>query len=458
MSEVRYVASTDSWLRSRASASASARARQLLLGARVHIDPASATGGFVQAETVPDESGNVRSGFVIEDELVDESPLKVFYVDVGQGDAGLIEAEGALMIIDGGPHKGFLAELEARLAALQRAEEAIGRPAPQRLRINAVVVSHFDTDHYRGLTAVLNSPLFEFDRLFHNGLPRYSTVADKDLDLGTLHNGGTEISADLRGFSSAEELLNSGQLTTPAGNENEFAKFLRAALAARAQGRLGAMSRLGVRDPDQDPPTSSEFGGGATVEVLGPVTTTPTGAYRLPAFPNPHEPTGGASGSHTVNGNSVVLRLAYRDTSFLFGGDLNQPAHAYLAQRWGNLESFEVDVNKACHHGSADFDLRCLEDVAPLATVFSSGDEGGHDHPMPDAVGAAARYSRGVLPLVFSTELIRRHTSSGIRLGHVNARSNGETIVMAQKRERASSRTEWHTYPLPYPGPFGDHD
>ena len=53
-------------------------------------------------------------------------------------------------------------------------------------------------------------------------------------------------------------------------------------------------------------------------------------------------------------------------------------------------------------------------------------------------MGAAAKHSRGNFPLVFSTELARETSKTKIELGHINARSNGETIVMAQEKEKPS--------------------
>jgi|TARA_B110000196_G_C21089984_1_gene637072 hypothetical protein len=44
-----------------------------------------------------------------------------------------------------------------------------------------------------------------------------------------------------------------------------------------------------------------------------------------------------------------------------------------------------------------------------------------------------------------------------IKLGHINARSNGSDIVMAQKKEKKNVKSPWHKYPIPYVGPFGDH-
>ena len=146
--------------------------------------------------------------------------------------------------------------------------------------------------------------------------------------------------------------------------------------------------------------------------------------------------------------------MTYGQNTFLFGGDLNQPSQRYLHDRYGSFARFSAEVNKACHHGSSDFDVEYLKAIRPLTTVFSSGDNGNYDHPMPDAMGAAARHSDGDYPLIFSTELARETGSRGIHFGHINARSNGDVTVMAQKRESPSSKKAWHSFPLPYQGPF----
>ena len=395
----------------------------------------------------------------------DRQQLKIFYFDVGQGDATLIEAEGAIIVIDGGPNQGFHTELKKRLKSLRAADVAAGLPARPRLRINAVVVTHFDLDHYAGLTKVLENENFEFGSIYHNGLPRYDKTDGKDLDLGSVvkHSDGTSsISTDLRGLDSARSLIAAGNFFTAAGNKNKFIKFLDAAIAAADDGRLDDMRLLVRRDTSRPVETLPDTGPDLTIEVLGPVTTKKTGAIRLRALPssedvtltNPHP---SPSDSHTINGNSVVLRLLYGDNTFLFGGDLNQPSQKYLAAQYPDMTPFRADVNKACHHGASDFDVEYLKAVTPDATVFSSGDNGSHDHPLPDAMGAAAKHSQGEFPLVFSTELARESGSSGVKLGHINARSNGREIVMAQKKEKPSLKKTWHSFPLPFPGPFGTH-
>ncbi len=468
MTEIRYVKVTDGYIAKKAG-DAPGKTSNIpkLLGARLHADLASQANGWAPVTDTRDSEGIVRAGFINLGFVSEKQQLKVFYTDVGQGDAVLIEAEGGIVIIDGGPNKGFHDVLKHRLVSLRQADQDAGLAPRRTLFINAVVVTHFDLDHYYGLKAVFENPDFEIGTLYHNGLPRYGEGSGKDLALGDVieHQDDTRsISTDLKDLASAKALVASNLLKTKSGRDNKFSKFLQAVIAAEHAGRVGSMRRLVRRNVDGPPALLPNAGPDLQFEILGPVTTKTSGSIRLPVFFDPHDvtaknPTPAASSSHTINGNSIVLRLRYKNMRFMFGGDLNQPAQKYLALKYGGTNPFKVHVNKACHHGSSDFDLDYLKAVFPDATVFSSGDNGSYDHPLPDAMGAAAKHSQGDFPLVFSTELARDNQTSGkIKLGHINARSNGDVIVMAQKKEKPSAKNPWHTFPLPYTGPFGnDH-
>ena len=71
------------------------------------------------------------------------SPTRLRALDVGQGDAFLLEHSGAIVLIDGGPDPG-------RLLALLG-----GSLAPWQRRIDVVILTHAHTDHGAGLLAVL---------------------------------------------------------------------------------------------------------------------------------------------------------------------------------------------------------------------------------------------------------------------------------------------------------------
>jgi competence protein ComEC len=70
-------------------------------------------------------------------------PIRVLALDVGQGDAYLIQVGGATALVDGGPDPGrLLAELGATLP-------------PWARRIDLVALTHAHVDHAAGLVAVL---------------------------------------------------------------------------------------------------------------------------------------------------------------------------------------------------------------------------------------------------------------------------------------------------------------
>ena len=106
--EIRYVAKQNVYIAKKAGNLSNASGNiPKLLGARVHVDLTAETNGWVPVTDVPDEKGNCNSGFIKLDGLSPTQQLKIFYIDVGQGDASLIEAEKAMVIIDGGPNTGL---------------------------------------------------------------------------------------------------------------------------------------------------------------------------------------------------------------------------------------------------------------------------------------------------------------------------------------------------------------
>ena len=120
------------------------------------------------------------------------------------------------------------------------------------------------------------------------------------------------------------------------------------------------------------------------------------------------------------------------------------------------LAPFNVDVAKACHHGSSDFTVKYLKKVNPHVNVFSSGDNKSFDHPVADALGAAGQHAKGDFPLLFSTELARATSSLEIHFGLINARSNGTVETMAQMKEQDKKADVWDSFTVPWEGKFRD--
>jgi phosphoribosyl 1,2-cyclic phosphodiesterase len=438
MPTVVYAEQPETIIRGAARVSASAR-NHVLMGTWLEV--LAESGAWYEVKPRPNRG---KGGWVRKTDTRLSPILKVFVVDVGQGDGAIVEAPNGRILIDGGPNKGYYNFLRHRYRPLIEAGETI--------HFDAVVVSHPDMDHFRGLTYALNDPDFTFGTLFHNGIIRYNDDQPSGIpfDLGQLNGDGSVLTETFDDLDDAGQLIAGGELMTT------FRDFWTAARTAQQAGRLQRAKRITNRNA-----TLTGFGGidpeKLRIEILGPVPTAQSGLIRYRAFPDPHDhPSPTASSSHTRNGHSIVLKLLFGKHSFLFGGDLNIPAEQHLLAHYGAENPFRVDVAKACHHGSSDFSIDFLKQIKPQVNVFSSGDNKSFDHPTADAVGAAARWTRGSLPLFFSTELGRAQSSSGTHYGLVNLRSNGKTLVAAQLKEQHKKADVWDSFTVPWGGKFPD--
>ena len=109
--------------------------------------------------------------------------------------------------------------------------------------------------------------------------------------------------------------------------------------------------------------------------------------------------------SKTVNGNSVVARLDYKDVRLLLSGDINHKASKTFLKKPGFAPGLDAHMLKAPHHGSHEFSKAFLEAVNPQMTFISSGDS-VNGHPRANFLGTVGLCSRSDQPLMFSTELV----------------------------------------------------
>lgn len=99
--------------------------------------------------------------------------------------------------------------------------------------------------------------------------------------------------------------------------------------------------------------------GGATMTILGPVDD-----YSDP------------------NNTSIVVRIDYGTTSFLFTGDMETQAENDMLDHWGDSYDWRVDVLKVGHHGSeTSTGYRFLNEVMPKYGVISVGRDNSYGHP-----------------------------------------------------------------------------
>ena len=81
------------------------------------------------------------------------------------------------------------------------------------------------------------------------------------------------------------------------------------------------------------------------------------------------------------NDSSVVLRLGWRQASFLLTGDLEAEGEVRLMQ---SGRPVSADVLKVSHHGSHGASMQgFLDEVAPSFAVISAGKDNTYGHPDP---------------------------------------------------------------------------
>jgi beta-lactamase superfamily II metal-dependent hydrolase len=322
--------------------------------------------------------------------------LKVRVLDVGQGDAAMVETpRGRLVLIDGGEEEHLRHYINVAFSHVLRT-----RP----LHADAIVVTHGDADHFAGLTLLVegfrrhDSPLITANRVFHNGLVRATVAREKEAFGKTVTANKVTYAVELE-----DNLLN-----VPDERMNRPFLDWKKALARLKQDSGGlTIRRLQYGDDEAFGFLASE---GITAKVLGPIVEDVGGKPGLRFLRDPDG--GGLSASHTINGHSIVLRLTYRNVRFLFGADLNQESEERLLERAreDNL-SLTAEVLKVPHHGSADFSPGILEAIRPVVSVVSSGDESvlkEYIHPRAGLIGALGKYSRVTVgkPLVYATEMV----------------------------------------------------
>ncbi len=219
-------------------------------------------------------------------------PLKVTFLDVGNGDAALVEfPKNKVMLIDSG---GF------RNGSFDVGKEVIA-PVLYKKKIKKIdyaVLSHPHMDHMGGLPYLLEN--FKVDELWYNGEASYLPLYKKVMKSAETNNVSKKI------CSSASPVV--------------------------------------VID-------------GVKIEILSPL----AGENLF------------SSGSYEdINNNSLVMRLVYGDTSFLFTGDILEACEKKLGEKVTDLSS---TILKVPHHGglgssTESFVRKVLPDIAIVSCRF----------------------------------------------------------------------------------------
>jgi competence protein ComEC len=91
-----------------------------------------------------------------------------------------------------------------------------------------------------------------------------------------------------------------------------------------------------------------------------------------------------------TNTGSIVARLVYGETEFLFTGDSPKSIEEYLVHSYG--DSLKSDVLKVGHHGSRTSTAQSfLATVQPALSIISAGKSNRYGHPHKEVVDALSK-------------------------------------------------------------------
>ncbi|MEM2122409.1 MAG: MBL fold metallo-hydrolase [Candidatus Bathyarchaeia archaeon] len=263
--------------------------------------------------------------------------LRVYFLDVGQGDSALVSfPSGAAMLIDGSERS-----MGPRIVEFLR---SLGLSS-----LDVVVATHPHSDHIGGLIAVLER--------FNVGL-----------------------------------VLDSGQVN-PTKTYEDYLNVIDERNIPFKVGREGTHLDL---DPD------------VQVNILSP----PAKLFK-------------DTGSD-LDANSLVLKMVYRQASFLFTGDIEGEVESHLTRF-----DVDVDVLKVAHHGGRNScGSRFLKASTPLIAVISVGADNPYGHPNQGALDRLA--SAGAT--VYRTDLN----------GMVSVSTDGHSLlVSAERAAPVQAYTKW---------------
>lgn len=91
-----------------------------------------------------------------------------------------------------------------------------------------------------------------------------------------------------------------------------------------------------------------------------------------------------------MNNYSVVLKLTYGETSYLFTGDIEKKAERDIMDSGADVDA---DVLKSPHHGSSTSSGKAfIEAVSPEICIIPCGDGNEYGHPHADVIDILDEY------------------------------------------------------------------
>ena len=321
--------------------------------------------------------------------------LRVFVLDVGQGDSILIlSPEGHVVLVDAGDEKSGKKVVEAlRFKGVQH--------------IDYFIATHTHPDHIGGAAEVLNN--FKVGTVLHNDFPPAEIVKAQEEAAAAAAKGKDKKQGRKPPPPAPARGGRAGR-----GNELPTVRAYNAFKSAvdTAVGQAG--TKFERAEPER---TIDDLGGGLRLKILAPIPP-PFTREQIAASRNGNE----------SNANSIVIRLDYGEFSMLLTGD----AEAQTEDRLVNKEAdLEVDVLKVAHHGSKyATSENFLKRVKAKAAVISTYEFNRYSHPHQDVLNR--------LKAAGATELYRTDLQGEIALTTTGAVKNGKLYEVKPAKETKS--------------------
>ena len=125
-----------------------------------------------------------------------------------------------------------------------------------------------------------------------------------------------------------------------------------------------------------------------------------------------------------TNDTSIVLRVTYGDTGFLFTGDMESDAENDMLDYWEGNVDWKTDVLKVGHHCSnTSTSYRFLNEVNPTYGVISLGKDNSYGHPHKEPM---SRLNQAGVTILRTDEL-----------GTIQAVSDGKEVTFTWQNQSA---------------------
>lgn len=237
------------------------------------------------------------------------------YINVGQGDATLLEFPcGAVLIDTGAQDQAYVDSL------LEYLDTFFARRTDLNKSLALVIVTHDHPDHTKGLREVIER--FTVHRYVDNG--QLASLSDTRWVRDNFNTGGRQI-----------------------------------VIREVADDEITALpEKTGLTDPVIDPIVCGDCD--PVIRILsGRIDVNP--GWSLDAFDN-------------KNNHSLVVRVDFGESSFLFTGDLEKDAIETMLAWYEDTDMLDVDVYQVGHHGSNNGTTApLLEAMTPELAVISCG-------------------------------------------------------------------------------------